>query len=142
MTMPSYEYKDSHYKDKTVSETLLSLSWKFYTWKDDHYIETGPWLYKDSYVEPWSYRRPHASHALAIGCLSWEIQDKIDRVIAQPGFMVMMDLVTVSTPNKIVIKWFLPLCRITLPVHQYPKGVNQRYFHDWTLIDDTYFIDI
>ena len=31
--MPSYQYRDSHVKDKTVSPTVLSLTWDPHTWK-------------------------------------------------------------------------------------------------------------
>ena len=40
--MPSYQYKDSHVKDKTVSPTVLSLTWESIPGKDGFYIETGP----------------------------------------------------------------------------------------------------
>ena len=41
--MPSYQYRDFHVKDKTVSPTILSLTWESpYTWERRLYIETGP----------------------------------------------------------------------------------------------------
>ena len=46
--MPSYQCRDSHVKDKTVSPTVLSLTWKSPNMgipipgKDSIYIETGP----------------------------------------------------------------------------------------------------
>ena len=42
--MLSYQYRDSHVKDKTVSPTVLSLTWESpYLGKTCLYIETGPW---------------------------------------------------------------------------------------------------
>ena len=48
--MPSYQYRDSHVKDKTVSPTVLSLTWesKYMPGKDGLYIETGPSPQKQS----------------------------------------------------------------------------------------------
>ena len=41
--MQSYQYRDSHVKDKTVSSTVLSLTRESaYLGKDGLYIETGP----------------------------------------------------------------------------------------------------
>ena len=43
--MSSYQYRDSHVKDKTVSPTVLSLTWESpITGKDGIYIETGSFV--------------------------------------------------------------------------------------------------
>ena len=40
--MTSYQYRDSHYKDKTVSRQSYLHNGNSHTWKDRLYIETGP----------------------------------------------------------------------------------------------------
>ena len=41
--MSSYQYRDSHYKDETVSRLSHLYDGNLYTKKDVLYIETGPW---------------------------------------------------------------------------------------------------
>ena len=41
--MSSYQYRYSHYKDKTVSRPSYHYNGNTYIWKDSLYIETGPW---------------------------------------------------------------------------------------------------
>ena len=50
INMLSYQYRDSHYKDKTVS----SLLWKSHTWKDVFSIEMAPRFQSDR-ISPISY---------------------------------------------------------------------------------------
>ena len=40
--MPSYQYRDSHYKDKTVSRPSYLYNRNILTWKDGLHIEAGP----------------------------------------------------------------------------------------------------
>ena len=40
--MPSYQYRDSHDKDKTVSRPSYLYHKNHHTWKDDLYIEAEP----------------------------------------------------------------------------------------------------
>ena len=43
--MPSYQYRDSHVKDKTVSPTVLSLTWESpYMGKTVFILRRGPAL--------------------------------------------------------------------------------------------------
>ena len=44
--MPSYHYRDSHYKDKRVSKSSYICNGNSYTWKYDLHIETGLWWYR------------------------------------------------------------------------------------------------
>ena len=55
--MLSYQYRDSHVKDKTVSPTVLSLTWDIpIPGKDGLYIETGPRLHRvGSFSLHWLY---------------------------------------------------------------------------------------
>ena len=46
--MSSYQYRDSHYKDKTVSWTSFLYNANLYTWKDCLYVETGTWCITSS----------------------------------------------------------------------------------------------
>ena len=41
--MPSYQYRDSYYKDKTVSWWSYLYSGNPHSWKGGLYIEVGPW---------------------------------------------------------------------------------------------------
>ena len=42
MKMSSYQYKNSHYEDKMVMRPSYLYNRNPCTWKDGHYIETGP----------------------------------------------------------------------------------------------------
>ena len=42
--MSSYQYKDSHYKDKMVSWPSYLYNGNCHTWKDGLYIERQPWI--------------------------------------------------------------------------------------------------
>ena len=47
----SYQYMDSHFKDKTVSRPSYLYNGNLHTWKDGLYIETGPWAWLlDKYI--------------------------------------------------------------------------------------------
>ena len=44
-SIPSYQYSESHYKDKTFLRPFYLYNGKPYTWKDRLYIETRPWYF-------------------------------------------------------------------------------------------------
>ena len=52
--MPSYQYRDSHVKDKTVSPTVLSLTWDPHTWeRRSLYWDGAQVSIVWSYLYPW-----------------------------------------------------------------------------------------
>ena len=80
--MLSYQYRDSHFKDKTVSPTVLSLTCGIsIPGKGGLYIETGPWSHYSStllvYLEGTTSLRLLQMHQLPSWfdcsdyCVSW-----------------------------------------------------------------------
>ena len=69
INMPSYQYRDYHVKDKTVSPTVLSLTWESpYPGKDGLYIETGTRLLPKSKKLKKKNIRVHGRHGLISHC--------------------------------------------------------------------------
>ena len=74
--IPSYQYSNSHYKDKAVPRPSYLYTWNTHTWKDGLYIEMGPWFL---WHRLWpSCRLRHASTAL-ISRLSRQYDDVSQR---------------------------------------------------------------
>ena len=56
--MPSYQYRDSHVKDKTVSPTVLSLTWESpYLGKTVFILRRGPDVIIIFHVKPYLYNK-------------------------------------------------------------------------------------